>query len=130
MRRTLLVAAAVVIAMTAGIALVAQHRQAGVSESGDPFAIFHHACLTGDTAGAGLADHVRKQLAPALDLTAAQVADVERIAGEACTAMRKIHESMMNVLTPDQQRKLQDLHSSGHGTSGLHDLMKKLHGGR
>jgi Spy/CpxP family protein refolding chaperone len=130
MRRTLFVAAAVVIAMTAGIALVAQHRQAGVSESGDPFAIFHHACLTGDTAGAGLADHVRKQLAPALDLTAAQVADVERIAGEACTAMRKIHESMMNVLTPDQQRKLQDLHSSGHGTSGLHDLMKKLHGGR
>ena len=50
------------------------------------------------------------------------------MAGEACTAMARIHEQMMNVLTPEQRAKLHELHKNGHGDSAIVEFFKKLHG--
>jgi Spy/CpxP family protein refolding chaperone len=67
-------------------------------------------------------------LAAKLELTPEQRATVERVTAEACAAMARYHQQILDVLTPDQQTKLKELHESG--PSGLHSLFRKLHGGR
>ena len=67
-------------------------------------------------------------LAAKLDLTAEQRATVERVSNEACAAMAKYHQQILDVLTPEQQAKLKELHDSA--PSGLHAWVRRLHGGR
>ena len=44
--------------------------------------------------------------------------------------MTRIHEQMLSVLTPEQRAKVIEMHGQDHESSGLHDMMKKLHGGQ
>jgi Spy/CpxP family protein refolding chaperone len=53
------------------------------------------------------------QVATALGLTAEQLTTVDRLTTEACAAMKKYHEQIMAVLTPEQRQKLHDMHGSG-----------------
>src|SRR5262245_55150587 len=119
--------------VTAGIAVVvAQHREGAgtTAQSHHPMEMLHSMC--GDT---GTADrhatrpHVPQDLAKAIELTAAQLTTIEQKVGEACAAMQRFHEEIMNVLTPAQQSKLRELHGGGHVESGIHDWLRKLHGG-
>jgi Spy/CpxP family protein refolding chaperone len=81
-----------------------------------------HAPASGDTAAS---DHA-SILAARLDLTAEQRATVERISNEACAAMTKYHQQILDALTPEQQIKLKELHENG--SRGLHAWFRKLHG--
>jgi Spy/CpxP family protein refolding chaperone len=83
-----------------------------------------HAPASGETAAS---DHA-SLLAAKLELTSEQRATVERVSSEACAAMAKYHQQILDVLTPEQQAKLRELHEDGQ--SDLHAWFKKLHGGR
>ena len=67
-------------------------------------------------------------MAEELGLTAEQRATVERVTTEACAAIARYHEQILDVLTPEQREKLKELH--GHDDGGIHAILKKLHGGR
>ena len=66
------------------------------------------------------ADDVQKSaahtahLASILGLTADQSVAVERATNEFCVAMKKFHDQVHEVLTPEQRTKLQALHGGGH----------------
>lgn len=118
--------------VTAGIAVVvAQHRDGTAStQSHHPMQMLHSMCDDAATPeGRATKPHVPEHLTKALDLTAAQLSTIEQKVGEACAAIHRLHEDMMNVLTPAQKSKLRELHGGGHGESGLHDWLKRLHGG-
>ena len=83
-----------------------------------------HAPASGDAAAS---DHA-SFLAAKLELTSEQRATVERVSAEACAAMAKYHQQILDVLTPEQHTKLKELHRSGQ--SDLHAWFRKLHGGR
>jgi hypothetical protein len=65
-----------------------------------------------------------------LELTDAQVAEMESIAAEACSALEQIHVRFRNVLTPEQLEKARAIHGSDHGHSAAGSWLKKLHGGK
>ena len=72
-----------------------------------------HLCAASDTsAGAETAKAHHAEIAAALGLTAEQMATVHRVSTEACAAMKKYHEQIMAVLTPEQRQKLRDLHGA------------------
>jgi Spy/CpxP family protein refolding chaperone len=87
----------------------------------------HQICAPHAASGDAATDHAAF-LAAKLELTADQRATVERVSTEACAAMSKYHQQILDVLTPDQQAKLKELHGSGQ--SDLHAWFRKLHGGR
>src|SRR5262245_64634343 len=127
--KSLLLIVAAIIA-TAGItAVVAQHQMAA-GTAHDPS---HHPmqmlqAMCGDAAdhhGQAAGQHVPAELAKALDLTPAQLSSIEKKAGEACAVLRRTHEDIMNVLTPEQRTKLQEMHRGDDSATGLHALMKK-----
>lgn len=66
------------------------------------------------------ADNVQKSaehtahLASILGLTAEQSVAVERATSEFCVAMKKFHDQVSEVLTPEQRAKLQALHGGDH----------------
>jgi Spy/CpxP family protein refolding chaperone len=119
--------------VTAGIAVVvAQHREgAGApAQSRHPMEMIHSLCA--DPAAPdrhATKPHLPEHLTKAIELTATQQADIERKVGEACAAMSRLHEDIMNILTPAQRTKLRELHGGGHADSGIHGWLKKLHGG-
>ena len=53
-------------------------------------------------------------LAAVLGLTAEQSVAVERATNEFCAAMKKFHEQVHEVLTPEQRAKLKALHGDDH----------------
>lgn len=53
-------------------------------------------------------------LTSALGLSAEQSVVLERATGEFCAAMKKFHEQVHEVLTPEQRTKLRALHGGGH----------------
>ena len=83
-----------------------------------------HTRASGETAAN---DHA-SLLAAKLELTSEQRATVERVSADACAAMAKYHQQILDVLTPEQQAKLKELH--GEGQSDLHAWLRKLHGAR
>ena len=106
------------------------HHQAVTSHGGlSMFASLHDGCGTGHTASTNDKSHVPAQIAQTLELTSAQLAEIERMSAELCQAITKAHEGMMNVLTPQQRAKIAELHGGGHEAGGLHALMRRLHGG-
>jgi hypothetical protein len=53
-------------------------------------------------------------LTSALGLTADQSVAVERATNEFCAAMKKFHDQVHEILTPEQRTKLRTLHGDGH----------------
>ena len=93
-------------------------------------AALHGECLATDAAaGETRKSHVPDHFAQALGLTSAQQADIDRLGSELCQTINKVHQAMMNVLTPEQRAKIAELHGGGHDAAGLHALMMKLHKG-
>ena len=120
------------VALASGLAVyAAQHQTIRVHTAPSGFA-FHETCGGGLGHDAGAADksHVPAHLAQALELTASQLSDIERMSAELCQAITKAHEGMMNVLTPQQRAKIAQLHGGDHGAAGLHALLSRLHGGK
>ena len=72
-----------------------------------------HLCAASET-GADTANAHHAQVATVLGLSAEQLATVDRLTTEACAAMKKYHEQIMAVLTPEQRQKLHDMHGRGH----------------
>jgi hypothetical protein len=123
------------VALASGLAVyaaqherTAQHQMAATHTGLSMFAALHDDCGTGQAASTDKS-HVPAQFAQALELTSAQLAEIERMSTELCQAMSKAHEGMMNVLTPQQRARIAELHGGGHDAGGLHALMKRLHGG-
>jgi hypothetical protein len=121
------------LAMASGIAaFAAQHTQHQAAP--DHLAMvagLHASCAaTGSTTAATPHPHVPAHLAQALDLTPAQTAEVDRITAELCQVMNRTHDAIHNLLTPEQRARLAKMHGDDHGATGLHALMKKLHGGK
>jgi hypothetical protein len=134
MKKTLLVAIPVLL-LTFGLGAIAAQRPGAAEEPASVPAAFQfmHACNQHHADTAAAQGHVPESMAKALGLSSAQLAEVNRISGEACAAIVQSHERMMNVLTPEQQAKVRELHGSDHAGSvhdSLHELMRKLHGGK
>jgi hypothetical protein len=107
-----------------------QHQSATTHAGLSMFAALHDGCGTGHTASTTDKSHVPAQFAQALELTSAQLTEIERMSTELCQAVIKAHEGMMNVLTPQQRAKIAELHGGGHQADGLHTLLRRLHGGK
>ena len=107
-----------------------QHQSATAHTGLSMFAAMHDGCGTGHGANTTERSHVPAHLAQALELTSAQLADIERMSAELCQAINKAHEGMLNVLTPQQRAKIAELHGGGHEAGGLHALLRRLHGGK
>jgi hypothetical protein len=127
MRTKLLVVSvlAVMAAATAGVIATQQaseHHGQGTAAASPVFQLVHAGCSQEQS-------HVPKHLATVLELTDAQVADMNAIATEACAAMEQIHQRMRNVLTPEQHEKARALHGRGHGHAAA-SWFRKLHGGQ
>ena len=88
----------------------------------------HQICAHAPASGEAAASDHASFLAEKLELTSEQRATVERVSAEACAAMAKYHQQILDVLTPEQHAKLKELHGSGQ--SDLHALFRKLHGRR
>ena len=126
--KLLLLGSAVAIASIA--ALAAQHRSdaAAGSPANHFMQLLHASCAERTADGQAAKSHVPQHLATMLELTADQQAEFDRKASEACATLARIHEGMMDVLTPDQKAKLHELHKA-HGDSAVAAWFKKLHGG-
>ena len=107
MRRTLLIVGSAVFVAASIAVLSAQHRPPGAHH---PLQLMHSLCGEPAAAGQTAKAHVPEHLAKMLELSSAQLADIERIAGEACEAMRRTHDNILQVLTPDQRAKVRELH--------------------
>ena len=87
--------------------------------------MYQHACADSSNGQSG--SHVPDHLAKILDLSAAQITELDTKAAEACRVMTRMHAEMLQVLTPDQRARMEELHRS-HGSSGVAEWLKKLHG--
>lgn len=131
MTKTRLILGTGVLAMASGIAAVAaQHVERPTAHHQMAMlAGLHSGCAVADGAGNTSTSHVPAHVAQMLELTAVQMSEIDRMAAELCQAANRTHEAIHNVLTPDQRAKVAKLHGEEQGASGLHALMKKLHGG-
>jgi Spy/CpxP family protein refolding chaperone len=132
MRKTLFVVGTVVIAATSLVVLAAQHVRPGAS-SGSPanpfFHFLHETCADLNVTDVeAVKAHVPEHFATMLELTSAQVSELDRLSTDACRTLARAHVSIMHVLTAEQRAKVHELHKNGHGDSAIHELMKKLHG--
>ena len=107
-------------AFTMVLALTAVSAQHDQRPHGDQTPTSHHQipieqmCGSHDSANRAQtsAEHTA-HLASALALTAEQSVAVERATNEFCTAMKKFHDQIHELLTPEQRAKLMELHR-GH----------------
>jgi hypothetical protein len=133
MINTRVILGTVAVALASGLAVyAAQHQTTSVHTAPPMFAAFHESCGSGQGHAATTTEksHVPTHLAQALELTAAQLADIDRMSAELCQAITKAHKGMMNVLTPQQRTKIAELHGGDHPAGGLHALLRRLHGGK
>ena len=131
LKKSLLLAAVMIGGASVGV-IGAQHFQS----TADPMAnlppevqFMHHACAPG-AEGQSLTSHIPEPLAKELALTSTQQTEIDRLATEACSQMVRAHESILNLLTPEQRAKVKELHGGDHGPEGIHAKMRRLlHGG-
>ncbi len=127
MRRTLVLVGAAVLVTGSLAVIYAQH--AAPAATHQPLQMLHSLCGEPGAAGEAPRPHVPEHFVKMLDLSSTQLGDIERIAGEACAVMRRTHENILQVLTPEQRAKVRELHGGEHEVGGLHAFFKKLHGG-
>jgi hypothetical protein len=120
------------LALASGAAVfAAQHvKPAAPPSHAAMFAGLHSGCDSGNPAAGTPATHVPAHFTQALELTPAQTTDINRLAAEACEVMKRTHEAIHNVLTPEQRAKVASIHGDGHGMAGIHSFFRKLHGGK
>jgi Spy/CpxP family protein refolding chaperone len=114
----------------AGGALSAQHHGTPSAQhkvSSDHQFLLHLCAASDGPGGADAVSAHHAQVATALGLSVEQLTTVNRVTTEACAAMKKYHEQIMAVLTPEQRQKLHDMHGGGHGEPARAAL--KGHGG-
>ena len=114
--RTSLFGMALLGVLLAGGGIAAQHHGSASPQhkaSTDHQFLVHLCAASDGPAGAEAANAHHAQVATALGLTADQLATVDRVTTEACASIKKYHEQIMAVLTPEQRQKLRDLHG-GH----------------
>jgi hypothetical protein len=135
MRKTLILLGTVGVVAIGAASVVATQLPAGTSST-HQLAIEHlqslHASCgdSGGAAGQGSASHVPDHMAKAIGLSTTQLTQIEQLATEACQQIRRTHEGIMAVLTPEQRAKVDEFHKGGHSGGGIHEWFKKLHGGR
>jgi Spy/CpxP family protein refolding chaperone len=129
MRTALLGLGAAAVIGTSVAVISGQHAPAvhSAQQSSPPHAMVLHLCESAQGSSGETADRHTSMMAEKLGLTTEQRATVERVTTEACAAMAKYHEQILDVLTPEQREKLKKLH--GHDDGGIHAILKKLHGG-
>jgi hypothetical protein len=135
MRKTLLVLGTFGIVTIGAGSVVATQLHTGPSSTHQPpvhhLQLLHASCAdSASTTGQAAASHVPEHLAKALELSPAQLTQIEQMSTEACQQIRRIHEGMMAVLTPEQRAKVEALHKGGDTIGGIHEWFKKLHGGK
>ena len=129
MRRTLVILGAAIFVAGSIAVIAAQHREAAAPPH-RPLELLHSLCADPNaTAGQAAKAHVPEHFTKMLDLSSAQLAEIERMAGEACVVVTRTHEGILQVLTPEQREKIRKLHGDDH-PDGLVGLVKRLHGGR
>jgi organic hydroperoxide reductase OsmC/OhrA len=123
MRKRLLVIGIVVIAAGATAVVMAQQPHGGAAgqNPGQMFQMIHAGC------NAQPGSHVPKHLATVLELTDAQVSDMNTIAVDACAAMQQFHERMRNVLTDEQRSKAEAMFKQHGHVAGM-SWFRRLHG--
>jgi Spy/CpxP family protein refolding chaperone len=124
--RLYVLAAAVVAAST--IVVVAAH---GSSNAGVPaeLKLMHDGCTQTGPDGQ-TQSHIPADLAQKLELTSQQSADIDRLAAEGCATILRTHQQILDLLTPEQRAKIQQMHSDGSAHAYLYEMFKKLHGGK
>lgn len=132
MRRMLFVVGTVAIAAASVVVLAAQHVRPAPSAGSSVNPFFHFLQQTCADPNATDVDavkaHVPEHFAKMLELTSAQVSELDRLSTDACRSLARAHVGIMNALTPEQRAKLHELHKGGHGDSTIHEMMRKLHG--
>lgn len=124
MRRSLALVGILVIATGSLAVIYAQH--VAPAPAHHPMQILHALCSdSGETAKA----HVPAHFTRVLELSSVQMGDIERIAGETCVVLRRSHDDIMHVLTPEQRAKVRELHGGNQEAGWLHAFFKKMHGG-
>jgi len=127
MRSTLIIIGCTVLVAGSMAVITAQHLAPAATHH--PMQMLHSMCGEPSPSGGTQKAHVPEHLAKMLDLSSAQLGDIERIAADACAVMQKTHESILQVLTPEQRAKVRELHGGGDHSEGLASFLKKLHGG-
>lgn len=119
-------AAAVIVAST--IVVAAQHANpdAGVPSE---MKFMHNVCVTTDAAGQATS-HIPADVAQALELTADQSSQIDKLAAEGCATIVRTHQQILNLLTPEQRATIMQMHNDGSAHAYLMELFKKLHGGK
>jgi hypothetical protein len=123
---------AIGVVATIGVMAAQQSGQTAPPQAGPGtmFQMIHAGCAAAQPGGAqAQTSHVPKQLATLLELSEAQVGEMDAIAAEACAAMEQFHGRMRNALTPAQLEKAKAIHGSGHSHGGVGGWFRKLHGG-
>ena len=113
--RTSLFGMALLVVVLAGGGIAAQHHgSASQHKASTDHQFLVHLCAASDgPAGSEAVNAHHAQVATALGLTVEQLTTVNRVTTEACAAIKKYHEQILAVLTPEQRQKLRDLHG-GH----------------
>lgn len=128
MKRALYVLAAAVVLGSTMVVIAAQQPAQATDSTQLPFT--HGGCAA-TTEDGKPQPHVPPNIAQALALTPEQNTEVERLITEGCTAMMRTHHQILNLLTPEQRAKMDELHSGGSLQTYhqmLMDFFKKLHG--
>ena len=98
MRSTLIIIGCTVLVAGSMAVITAQHLAPAATHH--PMQMLHSMCGEPSPSGGTQKAHVPEHLAKMLDLSSAQLGDIERIAADACAVMQKTHESILQVLTP------------------------------
>jgi Flp pilus assembly protein TadD len=108
-------AVTMVLALTAVSAQQDQRSHAAQTHPGQHRMSLEQVCAPHMSAdGAQTSAQHTAHLASVLGLTADQSVAVERATNEFCAAMKKFHEQVHEILTPEQRAKLRALHGDGH----------------
>lgn len=125
MPRTLVIIGSAILITGSMAVIAAQHVTPAARHQ--PLQMLHSLCTDPAAAGETAKAHVSEHFSKMLDLSSAQLADIERIATEACAVMRRTHESILRVLTPEQRAKIREHHGGDHDDV-VAEFFKKLHG--
>ena len=105
MSRSLIIACSTLLAGSLGV-VAAQHPGAA---SHHPLQMLHSLCDNSPANQASKA-HVPEHFAKMLNLSTTQLDEIEKLANEACAVMKRTHEGILQVLTPEQRAKVRELH--------------------
>ena len=99
--------------------------QSGSAQGQSDYDLHQALCPQATAATPAPGGHLPDHFAQALSLTQEQRDALDQLLPDVC----RLHQQVMNVLTPDQRTKLMALHGGHEPAAGFHAWLKKLHGG-